>query len=321
LDGLFAAAWNAWLAPGTYEGAVGWGSSGGTKNEFSISGNGTMYGGIGTFVVHEIVYGPETSVTSFHATFSLKDPATGVTTLVGEVLWNASAPLPPDETALHPPDEILYASNRHRYRSNGVEADSVVIPGDAPSTPFTFDRRGCIYVTDWVWVYDPMLGRNKVVGRVIRNDGLGHVYTPVVTTVDGEIRSIVCDKEGNLFLGTGDSSPRITKVAPTGEQTVISTLVVSPDALVLDRAGNLFEADNSFGGVVKYTPTGERSFATGFGTITGLAFDSGDNLFVLDATAKNVTKITPAGAKNRCRLGFHKSPKPRDQSNGLALRG
>jgi Putative Ig domain len=80
---IFFAPGGALLKPGVYEQGL------------DVSGDGRgSQGNTGSFTVKEIVYGAGNSIVAFHATFSQRSGGQGPP-LTGEVLINASAPLPP----------------------------------------------------------------------------------------------------------------------------------------------------------------------------------------------------------------------------------
>jgi hypothetical protein len=91
----FAAPGGVLLTPGTYDGAARFPFQSSNQPGLSVSGDGrgsnTL---IGSFTVKEIVYGAGSTIVAFDATFSQRSEGFGPP-LTGEVLFNASGPLPP----------------------------------------------------------------------------------------------------------------------------------------------------------------------------------------------------------------------------------
>ena len=79
-------------------------------------------------------------------------------------------------------------------------------------------------------------------------------------------------------------------------QTILDTTFEIDDALILDKAGNLYGSNFDGDAVYKLTPSGQISvFANGMGTPNGLAFDSQENLHVVDPSVSRVYKISYSG--------------------------
>lgn len=90
----FAAPGNALLTPGTYEGAARFASA--NQPGLDVSGDGRGSNRVaGFFTVKQITYGAGNAIVAFHATFSQRSEEFGPP-LTGEVLFNASGPLPPE---------------------------------------------------------------------------------------------------------------------------------------------------------------------------------------------------------------------------------
>jgi len=91
----FAAPGNALLTPGTYNGAARFPFQSSNQPGLSVYGDGRGSNTLtGSFTVKEITYGTGNTIVAFDATFSQRSEGSGPP-LTGEVLFNASGPLPP----------------------------------------------------------------------------------------------------------------------------------------------------------------------------------------------------------------------------------
>jgi sugar lactone lactonase YvrE len=172
-----------------------------------------------------------------------------------------------------------------------------------------------------LWVADT--GNNTI--RKVTSAG-------VVTTIAGTSRSIgsndgagpnarffdpsdlVVDKSGNVFV-VDASNDVVRKVTPTGTVTTFAgTAGVSgasdglgsaarlshPDAVALDRDGNLVVLDLGSGKIRKITPAGEVTtrdvffYTSNFG-FGGVAVDGAGNVFIADNVNSVIWKMGPAG--------------------------
>jgi hypothetical protein len=304
---FFSAAGKELLKPGTYEGAVSFGSTSGSQNEMGISTvEDSVYSVVGTFVVKEVVYGPETSITRFHATFSRKDaytydPPRDTPAMVGEILFNSSDSVPPDESSLHPPEEILYeadGSGLTKFRLNGTSELGAYSVGEG-SFGMAFDRRGSWYVGGWRTEFDYTTGTARPFGSIWKGSKSipGFEHSMVI--------SLACDRSGNLYVGEAGVPGQVSKVTPAGEKTVFVSDLKSPAALAFDKAGNLYVSDRGWHFIYKITPAGEKStFPTGYADITEFAFDKDDNLLAVDAQWKRIVKIDQDGTRTTLASGF-----------------
>jgi sugar lactone lactonase YvrE len=298
---FFAAPGAALLTPGTYEGTVGFGQPG-QENlpQMTISGDGSGFNGVGRFVVQEVVYGAQNTIISFHATFS-QQASSSDPPAVGEILFNSTAPLPPDESRLHPPEEVLYeadGSGLTKFRPNGAAASGAYSVGEG-AFALAFDRRGSWYVGGWRTEFDYTTGTARPFGSIWKGSKSipGFEHSMVI--------SLACDHSGNLYVGEAGTPGKVSKVTPDGQKSVFVPELRSPAALAFDKAGNLYVSDRGWHFVYKITPSGEKStFPTGYADITAFAFDKDDNLLAVDAQWKTVVKISPDGVRTTLASGF-----------------
>src|SRR5436305_322839 len=69
--------------------------------------------------------------------------------------------------------------------------------------------------------------------------------------------------------------------------------------------GDLYEADDVSGTILKFTPARTKStFASGLNFPAGLAFDGSGNLFEADEVSGTILKFTPAGTKSTFASGL-----------------
>jgi hypothetical protein len=285
----FAAPGKALLAPGTYEGAVRFGEiSGDSENlpQMEVSGEGRAHSRLnGSFTVKQIEYGDGNTIRAFHATFSQRDTWTaGSPALTGEILFKASAPLPPDETALHPPEELLYMANGGaliRFRPNGTSAGPGF--GGLTTIALAFDRRGSVYLG----------GQNSL----RKMSFLYNTATQIPGFEQSTVVALACDKAGNLFVAETRPVPRITKITPTGTKTVFPGSWSVPAAMALDAAENLCVADNGTHEISRISPTGTvETWFEDLPDVTAMAFDAQNNLYIAEPSHGIVLKVTPQGS-------------------------
>lgn len=99
-------------------------------------------------------------------------------------------------------------------------------------------------------------------------------------------------------------SNTVTKYANDGSSptTFVSNLN-GPVGLAVDASGDIYEADSYSGNIYEFTPAGvQKTVASGFDRILGLAFDKAGNLFAavnnLTTNIGSVIEITPAGTQS-----------------------
>ena len=101
------------------------------------------------------------------------------------------------------------------------------------------------------------------------------------------------DKAGNLFVSDRSSGTgRILKFTPDGTSSTFVAALGIPQALVFDRAGNLYvsseeaEITGLHTHILKFTLDGSKSTVETAPDPVGLAFDGTGNLFVFDAQSR-----------------------------------
>lgn len=300
----FAAPANALLAPGTYTGAAAY-----SDTRFAgqpgliVAGDGRSTGSLsGSFTIHEVVREGD-QIVRFHASFTQIDqtfPAKAGPALHGEVMFNASAPRPPDRTAEHPPEELLLAgyTSAFWYRPDGNPVSRTVVDGHARAV--AFDYRGNYYLGGGgKQQYPP-----RIFGyfRRVTADGKS---SPTVTG-NRDINALATDRTGNVFaVESGWTEHTIWKFTPALDQTIVASGLGSVAALACDVAGNLYAADNATRAIYRFTPAGEQTVVyRGFGDVRSLAFDPAGNLLVVDASAKAVWNLSPEGTPSVFSTGY-----------------
>ena len=114
------------------------------------------------------------------------------------------------------------------------------------------------------------------------------------------IFSMVRDKAGNLYLGTGHEG-KVYKVDPQGKGTVyFQSKELDVFALALDAAGTLYAGTSPDGKVYKVTgPTQATEFCNPEDKyIWALMFDGAGNLYVGTGGKGAIFKVTPGGEKS-----------------------
>jgi sugar lactone lactonase YvrE len=141
--------------------------------------------------------------------------------------------------------------------------------------------------------------------------------------------AITVDSAGNLYVADTDNST-IRKITPVGTNWVVSTFAGSarsdgsddgmggnarfrrPEAIAVDRAGNLYVADTENDTIRKITANGVVSTLAGsaqdpagsddgqgndarFDSPDGIAVDNAGNVYVAEADNYTIRKITPGG--------------------------
>jgi DNA-binding beta-propeller fold protein YncE len=133
-------------------------------------------------------------------------------------------------------------------------------------------------------------------------DGTQSIFASTCNPTD-----VAFDNAGNLYVVNWEIvrisvQVSIYKYTPNGVGTIFASGLSLPSYLSVDRAGNVFVADNTNGIIYKYTSTGSRTtFASGLYHPVGMAFDSAGNLFVADNTNDNIQgsiyKYAPDGSR------------------------
>lgn len=229
------------------------------------------------------------------------------------------------------------------YRITPAGESSVV-----PSEPIKFLHAPAIAPDGTLYVVE------TEVSRVHRLDAQGAI--PLVPPDRKDVflgaTSIVFDPVGNMYIGENDVNI-VRKRTPAGEFSIYAgafkvkgnedgaaadARFVRPRALAIDRAGNIFVADEASHVIRKITAdgrvttlagvAGEKGAQNGIGRVArfngprGLATDAAGNVYVMDTNNAAVRKITPDGtvttfAGKAGEAGFADGPAATARFNGL----
>ena len=229
------------------------------------------------------------------------------------------------------------------YRITPAGVSSVV-----PSAPIKHVHAPAVAPDGTVYVVE------TEVSKVHRLDANG--ATPLVPPERKDVflgaTSIVFDAAGNMYIGENDVNI-VRKRTPAGEFSIYAgafkvrgnengaaadARFVRPRGLAIDRAGNIFVADEASHLIRKITPGGQVSTLAGmagesgaqngrgstarFNAPRGLATDAAGNVYVMDTNNAAVRKITPDGtvttfAGKLGEPGFADGPAATARFNGL----
>jgi glucose/arabinose dehydrogenase len=165
-------------------------------------------------------------------------------------------------------------------------ASTIYAGNGGPIQPYqmTFDSYGNLFGTSQSgWVFGFPVG--GIQGSLA---SLGPA-----TTAGG----LALNSVGAVFVAN-DSANNILEVMPNGSTNVFASGLDNPQGLAFDRAGDLFEADESSGKIYEFTNnagtlnSNSTVFATGLGQPIGLAFDSSGDLFEADERNGNINEFT-----------------------------
>ena len=120
---------------------------------------------------------------------------------------------------------------------------------------------------------------------------------PLLESEEALIYSLVADREGNLYLGTGNDG-RIFRVSVTGKGKLWAQLEqLGVYALAVDSTNRVYAGTSPDGAVYHLSPDGESEvfFDPQQKYIWALAIDKQDNLFVGTGPNGIIYKVTPGG--------------------------
>jgi sugar lactone lactonase YvrE len=122
-----------------------------------------------------------------------------------------------------------------------------------------------------------------------------------LTTLPNSFPDLAVGRSGHLFA-TQQGAGTIVEISSNGTQSTYASGFKQPASLAFDRDGNLFVAENGYGGnasiISKTTPAGVKTtFASGLYNAAGLAFDSAGNLYLAERGNHNIYKFTPDGTR------------------------
>jgi PEP-CTERM motif/NHL repeat len=147
-------------------------------------------------------------------------------------------------------------------------------------------RADSVYVTT---TNSNLLSVNTATGAVA-------TFGPSIPGAEG----LATDGAGNLYVGSSNAEgTQIYELSPSG--TIVANGYGGTSAaitgLAVDQVGNVFAGDFTFGGVIKFTPSGS---ITAFGDTPfydphGVAFDSHGNLYVASSYNNSIGVYAPNG--------------------------
>lgn len=104
-------------------------------------------------------------------------------------------------------------------------------------------------------------------------------------------------------LYSAGTAGTILEFSATGTQSVFASGLGSLNGLAFDKSGNLFVSDTQNKTIFKFNSVGGKtSFATGLSGPEGLAFDAAGNLYAADGSS--ILKFTPTGTKSTFASGL-----------------
>jgi len=121
----------------------------------------------------------------------------------------------------------------------------------------------------------------------------------ITDTGEPFIWSVITDKKGNTYIGTGNEG-RIYKISAKGDSSLIfESGELEIFAMLIDQNENIYAGTSPNGKVYKIKPDGTNTvfFDPGDRYIWDLELDKNNNLYVATGSKAHIYKITPAGAR------------------------
>ncbi len=119
----------------------------------------------------------------------------------------------------------------------------------------------------------------------------------LLDTGDPFIWSVVADRKGNFFLGTGNDG-RVYRITSFGDSSIFfDAQELEVYSLAVDKVDNLYAGTSPNGKVYKITPSGKATvfFEPNETYIWALAFDSKNNLYVATGEKAKIYQVKPDG--------------------------
>src|SRR5207249_2294855 len=116
----------------------------------------------------------------------------------------------------------------------------------------------------------------------------------------------IFSKLGPANLGEEDERKKHMKTVTNIIFGAYAVVILAMGAVTANATpGDLYEADGGSGNIYKFTPSGTQStFASGLGSVSGMAFDSAGNLYASSFYAGEILKFTPDGTQTTFASGL-----------------
>lgn len=154
---------------------------------------------------------------------------------------------------------------------------------------------------------DSVSGNSLALGLNASGIGPISVFTPgTVNTIQGSLANAVAitiDSPGNAYIlqsGAGPGSASLLILPAGGGTPQVRSGLLTPSAIALDAAGNIYIADTTQNAVTRYGADGgvTSNYVTGLDTPTALSVDNFDNLYIAQAgAAHNVIEVYLSGIR------------------------
>ena len=167
-------------------------------------------------------------------------------------------------------------------------AQTTVVSGQSFGTQLAVDHSGNVYLPDFGDVPDQVVKLAPNGAQTAVGSGLN---TP---------RGAAVDRAGNVFIADTYNN-RVVKVAPSGAQTTVAAGLQRPQSVAVDGAGNVFTTDGDNVVKVTPSGVKTTVGAGVHWVPRCVAMDRAGNLYVADDPGSRVVKVLGAGAPTTAR--------------------